>query len=85
MGLPSVIADLDGIGVSLRYPFYGKSGSYIGSSSNAPELSTSTFEPFFKPLRDAGSNLSFFGCDKDKAEITAILKVWPSCTAQHCF
>lgn len=83
--MSAVLAELDGTGVPLCYLFYGNNGSDIASSSNVPGSSTSILEQFLKPLRDAGFNPSFFGCDKDKAEITAIQKVWPGITVQLCF
>lgn len=85
MGLSAVLAELDGTGVPLCYLFYGNNGSDKVSSSNVPGSTTSILEQFLRPLKDAGFNPSFFGCDKDKAEIIAIQRVWPSTKVQLCF
>ena len=86
MNLFTVLAELDGTGVSLCYLFAGTKSSNQGSKSfEVSGATTRILEQFFEPLKDAGFNPLFFGCDKDNAEISAIQNVWPSTTVQLCF
>ena len=86
MNLFAVLAELDGTGVPLCYLFAGTKSSNQGSKSfEVSGATTRILEQFLEPLKDAGFNPSFFGCDKDNAEISAIQNVWPSTTVQLCF
>jgi hypothetical protein len=40
---------------------------------------------FLRPIRAASLDPSFFGTDKDPAEIFAIRNVWPNTTIQLCY
>ena len=42
-------------------------------------------DQFLRPLKISGFDLTFFGCDRDGAEIAAIQRVWPATTVQLCF
>ena len=85
MGLSAVLAELDGTGVPLCYLFHGSNGSDTTLSPAIPGSSTLILEQFLRPLKVAGFNPSFFGCDKDRAEISAIQRVWPNVRVQICF
>ncbi len=84
MSLSAVLAELDGTGVPLCYLFLGIDTSSL-SNSATPGATITILKQFLQPLKDAGYNPSFFGCDKDKAEISAIQYVWPNATIQLCF
>ncbi|KAI0999358.1 hypothetical protein K3495_g8838 [Podosphaera aphanis] len=83
MSLSAVLAGLDGTGVPLCYLFLGIDSSSL-SNSATPGATITILRQFLQPLKDAGYNPSFFGCDKDKAEISAIQYVWPNATIQLC-
>ncbi|KAI0995548.1 hypothetical protein K3495_g12631 [Podosphaera aphanis] len=83
MSLSAVLAELDGTGVPLCYLFLGIDTSSL-SNSVTPGATITILKQFLQPLKDAGYNPSFFGCDKDKAEISAIQYVWPNATIQLC-
>ena len=86
MNLFAVLAELDRTGVPLCYLFAGTKSSNQGSKSfEVSGATTRILEQFLEPLKDAGFNHLFFGCDKDNAEISAIQNVWPSTTVQLCF
>lgn len=85
MGLSAVLAELDGTGVPLCYLFLGVNPLDQASQSAVPSATTRILEQFLQPLKDAGYEPSFFGCDKDRAEISAIRRIWPSTTIQLCF
>lgn len=85
MSLFAVLAELDGTGVSLCYLLLGANSLNSGSLSTSAGATTCILQQFLQPLRDYGFNPAFFGCDKDKAEISAIRLVWPSTKTQLCF
>lgn len=85
MELYSVLAELDGTGVPLAYMFVEKCGSTGSNRPMEDGAMTHVLDQFLRPLFLAGFTPSFFGCDKDKSEINAIKKVWPSVKIQLCF
>ena len=85
MGLSAVLAELDGIGVPLRYLFLGVNVTDMTPQSAVPNATTRILEQFLQPLKDASYNPIFVGCDKDRAEISAIRHTWPDTTIQLCF
>lgn len=85
MSLTSVLAELDGTGVPLCYLFVGSSPSEQISSSADAGATTSILQQFLQPLKHTGYNPIFLGCDKDKAEISAIHQVWSNASIQLCY
>ncbi|KAI0996126.1 hypothetical protein K3495_g12055 [Podosphaera aphanis] len=64
------------------------SGVSITSQVSKLEDSGSTtliLEKFLQPLKAVGFDPLFFGCDKDRAEISAMKQVWPDTTVQLCY
>ncbi|KAI0995501.1 hypothetical protein K3495_g12678 [Podosphaera aphanis] len=84
MSLSAVLAELDETGVPLCYLLLGIDTSSL-SNSATPGATITILKQFLQPLKDVVYNPSFFGCDKDKAEISAIQYVWPNATIQLCF
>ena len=78
MSLSAVLAELDGTGVPLCYLLLGVNSSNSVSFSTPAGATTCILRQFLQPLKDYGFNPAFFGCDKDRAEISAIRLVWPS-------
>ena len=85
MSLSAVLAELDGTGVPLCYLLLGINSSKPESTSTPAGATTCILRQFLQPLKDYGFNPAFFGCDKDKAEISAIRLVWPNTKIQLCF
>ena len=77
MSLSAVLAELDRTGVPLCYLLLGVNSSNCVSFSTPAGATTCILQQFLQPLKDYGFNPAFFGCDKDKAEISAIRLVWP--------
>ena len=67
MSLTAVLAELDGTGVPLCYLFVGTTNSNQVSKSADPGATTCILKQFLQPLKNAGYDPIFFGCDKDKA------------------
>ncbi len=87
MSLSAVLAELDGTGVPLCYLFVGTASisDQKLSSADAKGATTCILTQFLQPLKDAGYSPTFFGCDKDNSEISAIRNVWPDATVQLCY
>lgn len=85
MSLFAVLAEIDGTGVPLCYLFIGIDANHVAPKPADSCSTTSILKQFLLPLKDAGLAPSFFGCDKDQAEITAIQTTWPNATVQLCF
>ena len=85
MSLTAVLAEFHGTGVPLCYLFSGTKTLDQASKSTYPRATTCILEQFLQPLKDLGFDPTFFGCDKDKAEISAIRKIWPDTLVQHRF
>lgn len=80
-----MLAEFDGTGVPLCYLFSGTKTPDQASKSTYPGATTCILEQFLQPLKDLGFAPTFFGCDKDRAEISAIRKIWPDTSVQLCF
>ena len=85
MSLSAVLAELDGTGVPLCYLLLGINSPNSGSTSTSAGATTCILRQFLQPSKEYGFNPAFFGCDKDKAEISAIRLVWPNTKIQLCF
>ena len=85
MSLTSVLTELDGTGVPLCYLFVGISASEQVSGSADSGATTSILQQFLQPLKNADYDPTFFSCDKDKAEISAMRQVWPDTSIQLCY
>lgn len=86
MTLYAVMAELDGSGVPIVYCFLKTTTSVSGESQHAHTGSiTSVLKEVLNPLVNAGFNPSFFGTDKDQAEISAIQSTWPNVKHQLCY
>ncbi|KAI9806204.1 MAG: hypothetical protein M1825_006319 [Sarcosagium campestre] len=85
MELFAVLAELDGTGVPLAYLFLEKPSLEDGSKKSDPGAVIGVLCQFLTPLKDAGFDPKFFGCDKDTSEIAAAKLVWPTATIQLCF
>ncbi|KAI1000716.1 hypothetical protein K3495_g7484 [Podosphaera aphanis] len=84
MALTAVLAELDGTGIPLCYLFSGVSTTQVSKLEDSGST-TLILEEFLQPLKAAGFDPIFFGCDKDRAEISAIKQVWPDTTVQLCY
>lgn len=84
MDLFAVLAEVEGIGIPLAYCFVGKAPSVDGSNQSNPGALTFLLEEFLRHLQQAGFSPTFFGVDKDLAEIAAVRSVWPDTTLQLC-
>ncbi|KAI0993222.1 hypothetical protein K3495_g14962 [Podosphaera aphanis] len=86
MSLFAVLVELDGTGVPLCYLFLGtKSPDECSKSAQFCGVTISILKNFLQLLRAAGFEPTFFGCDKDRAEISAIRQIWPRTTVQLCY
>ncbi len=85
MQLFAVLAELDGTGVPLAYLFLETLPLADGSKNTDRGALTHVLEQFLTPVKAAGFDPTFFGCDKDTSEIAAIQQVWPTTTIQLCF
>ena len=84
----AVLAELDGSGVPLAYCFVRKSivtnSSGANSSRADPGALSRLLVKFLRPLEAAGFMPTFFGTDKDEAELRAVKEVWPEIHQQLC-
>jgi len=80
--LYAVLVELDGTGVPLA-SLIARPTTYRAPSTDAPLIQV--LDLFFGKLRAAGFQPSFFGCDKDAAEIAAIHEVFPLSRVQLCY
>ncbi|KAI1000999.1 hypothetical protein K3495_g7199 [Podosphaera aphanis] len=87
MNLSAVLAELDGTGVPLCYLSIGTASisDQKLSSADAMGVTSCILKQLLQPLKDAGYSPTFFGCDKDNSEISAIRNVWPDATVQLCY
>jgi hypothetical protein len=85
MDLFAVLAELDGTGVPLAYLFVEILASEDGVKRSDAGATTHLLDQFLRALKISGFDPAFFGCDKDRSEITAIQQVWPAATIQLCF
>ncbi|KAI1008073.1 hypothetical protein K3495_g162 [Podosphaera aphanis] len=87
MSLLAVLAELDETGVPLCYLFVGTASISDQKLSSADDKGATTciLKQFLQPLKDAGYSSTFFGCDKDNSEISAIRDFWPDATLQLCY
>ena len=85
MELFAVLAEFDGTGVPLAYCFVDVFENNRKGERNAePGAIIGILSLFLRPLKDFGLNPTFFGTDKDPAEIFAIGQIWPNTTIQLC-
>ncbi|KAI0991466.1 hypothetical protein K3495_g16721, partial [Podosphaera aphanis] len=86
MSLSAFLAELDCTGVPLCYLFLGTKGpDECSKSAQFCGATISILKIFLQPLKAAGFEPTFFGCDKDRTEISAIRQVWPRTTVQLCY
>lgn len=78
----AVLAEVDGTGVPIAYTFAKPTGAKVANTS-APL--TKLLFILLQRVRQAGFLPSFFGCDKDTAEIVAIKSVFPLVKVQLCY
>jgi len=78
----AVLAEVDGTGIPIAYTFTRSTGAGVSSTSTP---FTQLLFLLLKRVREAGFSPSFFGCDKDKAEIGAINNVFPQAKVQLCY
>jgi hypothetical protein len=85
MELFAVLAEFDGTGVPLAYCFFDVfEDNHKGERNAEPGAIIGILSLFLRPLKDFGLNPTFFGTDKDPAEIFAIGQTWPNATIQLC-
>lgn len=80
-----MLAELDGTGVPLCYLLVAVDAQNQSSRLADAGAMTCILEQFLQPLETASFTPIFFHCDKDKAEIAAIKKIWPIVTIRLCF
>lgn len=76
------MADFDETGAQITYIFVKKDTSVRFSF---PGATTQVLDQILRLSFELRFNPSFVGCDKDKPEINAIQRVWPSAKVQICF
>ena len=79
MNLFSVLAEVDGAGIPLAY-FFIKPGCMADNGAQ-----TNLLDQFLRHFRHSGFMPTFFGVDKDTAEISAVHQVWPETGIQLCY
>ena len=85
LNLFAILAEHDGTGVPLAYLFLGNS-SQSSPVDSVVGAKIDIITQFLRGLQSCSSiNPSFFGCDKDQAEIAAIRNAYPSTTIQLCY
>ena len=84
MDLFSILAEVDGKGIPLAYCFTQMS-NWGASSSRSDAGAQINLDQFLRPLRELGFRPTFFGVDKDTAEISAVRQVWPGTNIQLCY
>jgi hypothetical protein len=86
MDLFAVLAEVEGTGVPLAYCFMEVfENDAKGERHAMPGATSSVLCQFLQPLRLSGLNPTFFGTDKDMAEIFAVRQTWPNVTVQLCY
>ena len=85
MDLFSILAEVDGTGIPLAYCFTQMANSGASSSRSDAGAQINLLDQFLRPLRELGFRPTFFGVDKDTAEISAVRQVWPETNIQLCY
>ena len=85
MDLYAVLCELAGTGVPLCYLLVAANNHDQAPISTIAGAKTNILTQFLQPLKTYNFNPTFFGCDKDRAEILAIREVWPSTSIQLCY
>ena len=80
MGLFTVLAEVDGAGIPVAYLLVEVKPNKNGKKKADSGAMIQLLQEFLGPLKSAGFNPTFFGCDKDQSEITAIQLTWPHST-----
>jgi MULE transposase domain len=83
MDLYAVLAEVDGAGIPLAYLFL-EVQVIDGTRRADAGAVTHVLDQFLRRTRASGFNPTFFGVDKDTAEISAIRQVWPEANIQLC-
>ena len=82
----AVLAEVDGTGVPLAYCFVDVFKENKKGKRNAePGTIVDVLIHFLQALKCYHLNPTFFGIDKDSAEIFAVSHVWPGATIQLCY
>ena len=85
MELSAVLAEVDGTGVPVAYCFLEKLPAENGNRQSQAGATTRVLAAVLQQLKDVGFRPTFFGCDKDQAEINAIKSVFETVTIQLCY
>jgi hypothetical protein len=81
----AVLAEVDGTGVQLAYCFVDVFKDNKGKRNAAPGAIIDVLIHFLQALKCYDLNPTFFGIDKDSAEIFAVRHVWSEATIQLCY
>jgi len=81
--LYAVLAEVDGTGIPVAYVFIKPTGDRTQTRSTSPPL-MEFLHQVLNHVRQEVFDPTFFGCDKDLAEIAAISSVFPRARIQLC-
>lgn len=85
MGLSAVLAEFGGAGIPVAYLLVDVEEDAEGKRKADAGAYAHIFQQFLGRLRAFPFSPSFFGCDKDPAEIFAVQAVFTQITIQLCY
>ena len=85
MELFGVLAEVDGAGIPLAYLFMETVQAENGSTTAKHDAIANVLAQFLGVLRTTGYRPEFFGCDKDRNEISAIRRTFLEAKLQLCY
>ena len=85
MDLFVILAEVDGTGIPLTYCFIQMGDSKAGVSGSNAGDQRDLLNQFLWLLRESGFRPTFYGVDKDAAEISAVRQTWPETSIQLCY